>query len=388
MRHLRAIAFCIATCAALGSGSVRAAQPIGLIVNGTPAAKPAPVERGGVVFIPLRTIFVRLGASVDVANLDVSVSRGDRRSTLRVGSRNADIDGVPRTLDAAPFIIGDAIYVPLDFVTQALGVHVAYDPDERVITVGVRHHAATAKAGERGGSGSLPPPSGAVAPVPVPAPPAEPGPRVIDSVYETLTRDRRAERTGYGRYTYLLLMTKSEAERNEALLAAVMGTTPTAGSVTTPPALLNVFEIPESSGYDPNSERASDPAYALEKYDFGLAHDLVERACAAPQPLAVCNGTLTGPFLLTYGKPLESVSVANPPYLIVDLQRLNVNGFSHMVAMMKQQVKEADVADGHLVRNWSIQLLSTTLDIADWLPNAVSSARNIEGALVGDTKPH
>ncbi len=370
MRGLRAVASAAALCCALWCGSARAAQPLELIVDGTPVLlRAAPVEYGGAVFVPLRGVFERLGSSVAAENGVVTVSSAAHALSLRVGSRTATIDGRAQTIEAAPVVIGGSVYVPLQLVSQALGVRVRYDAASRVVAIGVRHLAVGPNRG------AARPPRPAVAS------------EVIDSVYDTVTRDRHAERPGYGRYTYLLLMTPSEADRNAALLAAVMGTTPAAGSVTTAPARLNVFEIPEKPGYDRSSARANDPAYALANYDFGLAHDLVARACSAPTTPTVCTGTLTGPFLLTYGKPLESVAVANPPYLIVDLQPLNVNGFSHIVAMMKQQVKETDVADGHLVQNWSIRLLSTTLDVSDWLPNIVSGVRRIEGSLVGGAKP-
>lgn len=209
---------------------------------------------------------------------------------------------------------------------------------------------------------------------------------VTDSVYDTLARTSRHERPGYGRYTYVLLTTESETARNTALLRSIMETTPTAASVNTNPQYLNVFELPETSKYDPHSKDATNAAYALKNYDFGFAHDLLASACAAPDRPKVCNGSLTGPFLLTYGRPLASLHHANPPYLIVDLHYLNPKGFSHVVAMMKEQVKQSDVGEGRLVENWSVRLLSTTLDVSDWLPNILSSAKQLQGGLVTKSK--
>jgi hypothetical protein len=373
---LRAAAILLAACFVLWPGAACPAQPVDLVVNGT-LVQPAPAERGGVVFVPLRGVFEALGAAVAYEDGMVFASSGRHTVSLRAGSTTASIDGRSATVDPAPVAIGASIYVPLGFVSQAFGVRVRYDAAARTVAIDPQAvHGASkhdSHAPSRMAAAVLPP---------------EAAPHVIDSVYDTVTRDRRSERPGYGRYTYLLLMTPNDAERNAALLRSVMDTTPAAASVRIAPALLNVFEIPETASYDRNSTRAGDPGYALANYDFGLAHELLARACAYPQTPNLCRGALTGPFLLTYGKPLQSVAVANPPYLIVDLQPLNAKGFSHMVAMMKQQVKETDVADGRLVENWSVRLLSTTLDVAEWLPNIVSSAQRIRGALVGGTGPH
>ncbi|HYW52995.1 MAG TPA: hypothetical protein VE826_03445 [Dongiaceae bacterium] len=206
---------------------------------------------------------------------------------------------------------------------------------------------------------------------------------VLDSVYDAMDGAAHRERAGYGRYTYVLLTGTKDAARNEALLSALMTTMPRAATMPTPPKYLNVFEIPETAAYWTGGEKKGMFPFALEHYDFGMAHALLVKACAAPSRPAVCEGDLAGPFLLTYGRPLESLDRANPPYLIVDLHRLNVKGFVHMIALMKQQVKGANVADAHLVEGMQVQLLSTTLDMSDWLPNLVSSVKSITSLVAG-----
>jgi len=205
---------------------------------------------------------------------------------------------------------------------------------------------------------------------------------VVDSVFDAMDGAAHRERSGYGRYTYVLLTGRKDAARNEALLSALMTSTPYAATMATDRKYLNVFEIPETATFWKGTGDKTDFAYALTHYDFGMSHALLVKACAAPSRPAVCAGDLTGPFLLTYGRPLESLDHANPPYLIVDLHRLNVKGFTHMIALMKKQVKGADVADAHLVEGTQVQLLTTALDVSDWLPNLVSSVKSIT-SLVG-----
>lgn len=42
-----------------------------------------------------------------------------------------------------------------------------------------------------------------------------------------------------------------------------------------------------------------------------------------------------------------------------------------MVGLMKEQVRQSGVADGHFVASTSVHLWSAVLDISDWLPNLI-----------------
>ncbi|HEX6988593.1 MAG TPA: stalk domain-containing protein [Bacillota bacterium] len=77
----------------------------------------------GRTFVPLRGLFERLGAEVafDPATSQITVTRGQRSVLLTLGSREAVVDGHPRTTDEPPLLINDRAYVPARFVTEALG---------------------------------------------------------------------------------------------------------------------------------------------------------------------------------------------------------------------------------------------------------------------------
>ncbi len=113
------------------------AQSVGVTLNGAPLAlNPAPVERAGRVFVPLRGVFQDLGASVVYENGTINAQGNGHSVSLQVGSTQATVDGQPQTLDSAPFIIGASTYVPLRFVSAALGASVNYDATNRIVALG------------------------------------------------------------------------------------------------------------------------------------------------------------------------------------------------------------------------------------------------------------
>jgi len=86
--------------------------------------------------VPLRGVFEQLGASVVYDHGTINAQKGrDRSVSLHVGSTQATVNGQPATIDVAPFIVGASTYVPLRFVSQALGAEVNYDANNRVVAL-------------------------------------------------------------------------------------------------------------------------------------------------------------------------------------------------------------------------------------------------------------
>jgi hypothetical protein len=113
-----------------------AAGPVTVQLNGnTLNLNPAPTERAGRVFVPLRGVFENLGASVVYAGGVINATGRGHSVSLRIGSQQATVDGQQQTLDVAPFIIGASTYVPLRFVSQALGATVNYDGSNNIVAI-------------------------------------------------------------------------------------------------------------------------------------------------------------------------------------------------------------------------------------------------------------
>jgi hypothetical protein len=126
--------------AALPLGAGAQAPPVTVSVNGTPVAfDQPPVQRVGRVYVPLRGVFERLGASVVYQNGKIAATRGATTVALQIGSNVAIVNGAQTTLDSPPFLVGARTLVPLRFVAQALGASVNYDAAAHavVITQGV-----------------------------------------------------------------------------------------------------------------------------------------------------------------------------------------------------------------------------------------------------------
>ncbi|MGA8533137.1 MAG: stalk domain-containing protein [Candidatus Tumulicola sp.] len=110
-----------------------------VMVGGQPLSlTPGPIERSGRIFVPLRGIFERLGASVVYAAGTINATKGPTTVSLHIGSTQATVNGQPQLLDVAPFIVGATTYVPLRFVAQSLGANVGYDASTQVVSIDMR----------------------------------------------------------------------------------------------------------------------------------------------------------------------------------------------------------------------------------------------------------
>ncbi|MBV8066762.1 MAG: copper amine oxidase N-terminal domain-containing protein, partial [Candidatus Eremiobacteraeota bacterium] len=142
------------------------AQQVTVTVNGQPLyLNPGPIERAGRVFVPLRSIFERLGAGVVYASGTINATKDRTTVSLQIGSTQATVNGQPQILDVAPFIVGATTYVPLRFIAQSLGANVNYNDSTRVVAISMAH--------------PMPPP------MPPPRPPAPPPPPNVPPVQLT-----------------------------------------------------------------------------------------------------------------------------------------------------------------------------------------------------------
>jgi hypothetical protein len=137
---------------ALFLGNTAGAQEI--TINGQPVnVSPAPIMQAGRVFVPLRGVFESLGASVVYSNGEINATGNGREIALHIGSTQATVDGSPETIDVAPFIVGASTYVPLRFVSQALGASVDWDNTNHIVAITMQG----APGGNQGGYQGAPP---------------------------------------------------------------------------------------------------------------------------------------------------------------------------------------------------------------------------------------
>ena len=98
----------------------------------------APYIDGGIVMVPIRAIAEGLGLSVgwDDTTETVSLS-GDRDIdvTFAVNSELATVNGETASLEKPAAMVGDRTFVPLSFIGSALGAAVVYDENSNSISV-------------------------------------------------------------------------------------------------------------------------------------------------------------------------------------------------------------------------------------------------------------
>lgn len=112
------------------------AQSVSVTLNGSPITlSPSPVTRDGRVFVPLRGVFEQLGASVVYAGGTINAQGNGHAVQLQIGSNRAIVDGNQQAIDVAPFILGASTFVPLRFVSQALGAQVSYDAGSKLVAL-------------------------------------------------------------------------------------------------------------------------------------------------------------------------------------------------------------------------------------------------------------
>ncbi len=135
MRYALLLLACVAVPLSLGRPA--AAEPA-IVVNGTPLACPQPpLNRLGVVLLPLRPVLEALGAQSDWRPREekLQVRRGGRLVELWVGTPVAQVNGLPVQLDVPPKLIDGITYVPLRVLAQAFDARVRWDPQTKTITV-------------------------------------------------------------------------------------------------------------------------------------------------------------------------------------------------------------------------------------------------------------
>jgi len=102
-------------------------------------ATDGPVMVGGRVMVPLRGVVERLGGTIqyDAATRVITGAQSnlEKQFRLRVGSSDALVNGKQQTLDTPAREMHGVTYVPLRFVSEALGADVRWDSAKHVVTI-------------------------------------------------------------------------------------------------------------------------------------------------------------------------------------------------------------------------------------------------------------
>ncbi|PQV65048.1 Copper amine oxidase N-terminal domain-containing protein [Abditibacterium utsteinense] len=120
------------------AGAASAQSGSRVYLNGSPLRLAvAPIQQNGRTLVPMRDIFEALGATVNYNSLNQSIAaqKGTTIVRLALGSRNAAVNNIPVTLDAAARTYYGSTFVPLRFVSEALGANVSFNPSNRIVSI-------------------------------------------------------------------------------------------------------------------------------------------------------------------------------------------------------------------------------------------------------------
>lgn len=121
-----------------------------------PAAAPKNVvlidAKSGKSFVPLSFLKGFAGASVQwtEANKQIDITDGEKQLTLFVGKTAAQKDGAPVTISDAPFSENGTTYIPLQFISEALGYSLEWSKNPSAVSISRDNTNASLPAITRG----------------------------------------------------------------------------------------------------------------------------------------------------------------------------------------------------------------------------------------------
>lgn len=120
------------------SQSVFATNDITILIDGQKKEfNPGPIIQDGSTLVPMRAFFETMGALVTWYDdtMTVTALRGSTSIKLTIGSLESYINGDKYYLSVKPQIINEKTYVPLRFISEALGAEVLWKNDTMTISI-------------------------------------------------------------------------------------------------------------------------------------------------------------------------------------------------------------------------------------------------------------
>lgn len=100
-----------------------------IYINGERAAKDQPIyNMDSSLYVPLRTVSEKLGATVRWEDGRITVTRGEVTAVFFIDSDRATVNGKKRDLGHNVFLSDNTTYVPLRAVSELFGCSVRWDP--------------------------------------------------------------------------------------------------------------------------------------------------------------------------------------------------------------------------------------------------------------------
>jgi len=97
----------------------------------------AALVRNGRIYVPLRSMFEQMGATVSASadGKKVTADKPGASVSVTVGNPEVVINGETRPLDVPPILYKGIVLVPVRVISEALGAYVQWVPDRRIVVV-------------------------------------------------------------------------------------------------------------------------------------------------------------------------------------------------------------------------------------------------------------
>lgn len=122
----------------LGINSVSASSGLSIYINGEKQSfsNQALIENGATL-VPLRGIFEQLGANViwNQNNKTIDASKGNTKVWLKIGSKDATVNGNKVKLSVPAQAKNGNTLVPLRFISESLGANVQWDQKSQKVSI-------------------------------------------------------------------------------------------------------------------------------------------------------------------------------------------------------------------------------------------------------------
>lgn len=97
----------------------------------------AALVKNGVIYVPLRSMFEQMGATVSASSdgKTISAVKSGASVSVTVGKYEAVINGETRPLDVPPMVYKGVVLVPVRVISEAMGAYVLWVSDRRLVVV-------------------------------------------------------------------------------------------------------------------------------------------------------------------------------------------------------------------------------------------------------------
>jgi hypothetical protein len=117
---------------------IKETMPIEVLVNARKVQFPdaKPTMENNQILVPIRFVSDKLKGNLTLVGKEITIVKGDRTVKLVIGAKQATVNGKPLQLGITAKAVSGRTYVPLRFISEALGENVEWDAVTRFVWIG------------------------------------------------------------------------------------------------------------------------------------------------------------------------------------------------------------------------------------------------------------